>query len=178
MSTAFAAEAAKAAAAHHAFWEDPAFIVMIGFFITFALIGKMVYLNITKSLDARSEAIRAEIEEATKLREDALDLLASYERKQREALKDAEEIAEKAQTEADFLRRKSGEEVEQIMARRERRAKERIAHAEQSARDEIQGAAIDVATEAARLLLTEKTAGKKGAAIVDAAIEEIADKLH
>lgn len=177
MSIAFAAEATEAIAGS-AFYEDPSFIVMIGFFITFALFGKAVYQKITEALDARSDAIRAEIEESTKLRDDALDLLASYERKQREAMKDAEEIAERTQTEAAFLRRKSVEDLDQMMARRSRQAKDRIAHAEQSARDEIRNAAIEVATEAARLLLAEKSGGKKGAALVDAAIKEIPEKLH
>jgi len=180
MSAAFAAETAKAVdtAVHHAFYEEPTFLVMIAFVITMALAGKAVYQKIAQALDARSEAIRAEIEEATRLREDAQDLLASYERKQREAIKDAEEIAERVHTEADFLRKKSAEELDQMIERRERRAKDRIAHAEGAARDEIRDIAIEVATEAARLLLAKKAGAKKGAALVDAAIKEIPEKLH
>ncbi|MBT6406292.1 MAG: F0F1 ATP synthase subunit B, partial [Rhodospirillaceae bacterium] len=152
MSTALAADAAGQAAPH-AFYEDPTFIVLICFIITFALAGKAVYTKIAEALDARSEGIRDEIEEATKLREDAQDLLASFERKQREAIKDAEAITERAKSEADFMRKKSAEDLELMMARRERQAKDRIQHAEIQARDEIQNAAIDVATEAAKTLL-------------------------
>ncbi|MHA1598858.1 MAG: F0F1 ATP synthase subunit B family protein [Alphaproteobacteria bacterium] len=162
----------------HAFYEDPAFIVLIGFVITFALVGKAIYKKITEALDARSDSIRSEIEEATKLREDAQDLLASFERKQREALAEAGEIAERAAAEAEFLRRKSTEELDQLMVRRERQAADRIAHAETAARDEIRSVAIDVATDAVRHLLSQKLSGKKGNALIDDAIGEIAEKLN
>ena len=49
-------------------------------------IKKMLF----SKLDGRSEAIRSELEEAQRLREEAQHTLAEYERKQRDALKEAE----------------------------------------------------------------------------------------
>ena len=66
ISVAYASEAAGAA--HGAFYEDPAFLVAVAFVITIALIGKTVFQKISAALDERSEGIRTEIEEATRLR--------------------------------------------------------------------------------------------------------------
>ena len=102
ISIAYAAEAG-AAAAHGAWYEDTHFLVMVAFIITIALVGKTVYQKISAALDVRSEAIRTEIEEATRLREEAQELLASYERKQRDAAGEATEIAERARKESESL---------------------------------------------------------------------------
>lgn len=176
ISVAYAAEAG--AAAHGAFYEDTHFLVMIAFIITIALIGKTVYQKISASLDERSEAIRSEIEEATRLREEAQDLLASYERKLRDAAGEASDISERAKKEAHYLVEKAAHDLEDLVARRQRQATDRIAQAEVSARDEIRAAAIDVALEASRRILADKVSGSKGDALIDAAIDELPSKLH
>jgi F-type H+-transporting ATPase subunit b len=174
ISVAYAAETTGQAA----FYEDPQFLVMIAFIITIALIGKTVYQKISAALDQRSEAIRSEIEEATRLREEAQDLLASYQRKQRDAAGEADEIAQRAKKEAQYLVEKAAKDLDELVARRQRQATDRIAQAEISARDEIRAAAIDVALEASRRILTDKVSGKKADALIDAAIEELPSKLH
>jgi len=177
ISVAYAA-AEAGAEAHGAFYEDPHFLVLIAFVITIALAGKAVYQKISASLDARSESIRSEIEEATRLREEAQDLLASFERKQRDAAGEAKDIAERAKKEAAYLTEKAAKDLEDMVSRRERQASERIAQAEISARDEIRAAAIDVALEASRRILADNISGKKGDALIDAAIDELPSKLH
>ncbi|NQV46896.1 MAG: F0F1 ATP synthase subunit B [Rhodospirillaceae bacterium] len=176
MSIAYAAEAATTA--HGAFYDEPTFWVAVAFVITIAAAGKAVYQKVSAALDARSEAIRTEIEEATKLREEAQDLLTSFERKQRAAVEETKLIAERAKSEADYLAKKADDDMQAMLARRERQAKDRIAQAEIAARDEIRGAAIDVAMEASRRILSQKVSGKKSDALVDAAIAELPDKLH
>ena len=178
ISAAYASEVAGEAAAHGAFYEDPHFLVLVAFVITIGLAGKTVYQKISAALDVRSEAIRTEIEEATRLREEAQDLLASYERKLRDAAGEAEAIAERAKKEANYLVEKAAKDLEDMVARRQRQATDRIAQAEVLARDEIRTAAIDVALEASRRILSDKVSGKKGAALIDAAIEELPSRLH
>jgi F-type H+-transporting ATPase subunit b len=177
ISAAYASEAAGAAP-HGAFYEDPQFLVLVAFVITIALIGKTVYQKISAALDERSEGIRDDIEEATRLREEAQDLLASYERKQRAAVGEAQAIAERAKGEAEFLAEKASKDLDAMIERRKRQAKDRIAQAEISARDEIRAAAIDVAMEASKRILADKVTGKKGDALVDAAIKDLPSLLH
>ncbi|MEL7029813.1 MAG: hypothetical protein AAGL49_11535, partial [Pseudomonadota bacterium] len=49
---------------------------------------------IANALDKRSKAIADELDEARRLREEAQELLAHYQRKQREAETEAQEIVE------------------------------------------------------------------------------------
>ncbi len=173
-----AAYAAETAAAHSAFYETPEFWVLVAFVLTIALAGKAVVQKISTALDDRSEGIRSEIEEATRLREEAQELLASYERKQRDAAEEARNIADRAKSEADYLTKKAEEDLKNLLERRERQAKERIAQAEAAAIDEVRAAAIDVALEASRRLLAKKMTGSKSDALIDAAIKELPGKLH
>ncbi len=175
MSVAYASEAAGG---HGAFYDAPEFWVMIAFVITVGLVGKTIVQKITTAMDERSEGIRSEIEEATRLREEAQDLLASYERKQRDAAEEARKIADRAKSEADYLLKKAEEDLKNLLGRRERQAKDRIAQAEAAAIDDVRAAAIDLALEASRRLLAQKMTGAKANNLIDAAIKELPGLLH
>jgi F-type H+-transporting ATPase subunit b len=177
ISVAYASETAGAIA-HSAFYENSQFLVSVAFVITIALIGKTVCQKISSALDERSEGIRSNIEEATRLREEAQDLLATYERKQRDASNEVKKIAERAKGEAERLAEKAAADLDAMIERRKRQAKDRIAQAEVTARDEIRAAAIDVALEASRRILADKVSGKKSAALIDAAIKDLPSLLH
>src|SRR3546814_7760908 len=81
-------------------------------------------------LDARAERIRAELDEAQRLREEAQKALAEYKRKQRDAAKEAEDLLANAKHEAELLRRQAAEDLKETLARREKAAIEKIAQAE------------------------------------------------
>jgi F-type H+-transporting ATPase subunit b len=177
ISAAYASET-EGAAAYGVFYEDPQFLVLVAFVITIALIGKTVFQKVSRALDERSDGIRSNIEEATRLREEAQDLLASYERKQRDAVNEAKEIAERAKGEAQYLAEKGAADLDAMINRRKHQVKDRIAHAEVTARDEIRTATIDVALEASRRILADKISGKKGNALIDATIKNLPSLLH
>ena len=85
---------------------------------------------VTAMLDDRADKIRQELEEAQRLREDAQATLASYQRRQRDALKEAEDIIAHAREEAERLRLHSTADLEAAMKRRETQAMDKIAQAE------------------------------------------------
>jgi len=177
ISKAYSSETATTAVQGN-FYDDPQFFVLVAFIITIALAGKTVYKKISESLDQRSEGIRKNIEEAIRLREEAQDLLASYERKQRDAANEAKELAERAKKDAKYLAEKATEDMNSLVDRRERQAKDRIAQAETTARDEIRHAAIDIALEASRRVLADKASGKKGGSLIDSAIKDLPSLLN
>jgi len=181
MSKALAAQAlaAETAGRHaEAFYEAPEFWVMVAFVIIVAAAGKAVFTMAATALDERAQGISKQIEQAAKLSEDAQDLLASYERKHRDSLKEAEDIVDRARAEADRLSAQAAEALEKALKRREQLAMERIAQAEATALDEVRSLAVDIAIEAARRVLAEKVTGKKADAMVEASIKELGDKLH
>ena len=152
--------------------------MLIAFIITIALAGKTVYQKISVALDERSEGIRKNIEEAIRLREEAQDLLASYERKQRDAANESKELTERAKKEAKYLSEKATTDMNDLIDRRERQANDRIAQAETTARDEIRLAAIDIALEGSRRILAERASGKKADALIDSAIKDLPSLLN
>ncbi len=173
---AWAAEAA--AEAGEAFYEAPEFWVMVAFVVLVGGVFKPVARRIGAALDDRAETIKNQLDEAARLREEAQELLASYERKQRDAVKEAEEIVERARKEADRLGAKAAENLEKALKRRQQLAMERIARAEAEALNQVRGVAVDVALDATRRLLAEKMSGKRADAMIDAAIEELPEKLR
>ncbi len=158
--------------------SDPTFWVMIAFILLF---GVLVYLKVPgtigRQLDNRATQIESDIREAEKLREEAQELLATYERKQKEALKEAEAILESARDEAKRLGEHGKERLTQALARREKMATDRIAQVEAQAIDEVRQAAVEIAIDATRILVAAeaKTTGDR---LIDDAIGDLGKKLH
>ncbi|HEB79898.1 MAG TPA: F0F1 ATP synthase subunit B [Rhodospirillales bacterium] len=177
MSAAWAASEGTAAA-EHAFYQSAEFWVAVAFVMLMAAIGKTAYAKLVEALDMRAMDIKEQIDEAVKLREEAQNMLASFERKQRDAANEAKEIVERAQAEAARLAAHAAEELEKALKRREQLAMERISQAEAKAVEEVRTLAVDVTINATRQLLSEKISAKKTASMVDGAIEELPEKLN
>lgn len=173
------AMAAETAGTHaEAFWAAPEFWVAVAFFILIALAGRAVVRTITTGLDARAESIKVRVAEAERLRDEALELLATYQRKQHDAAQEAEGLVTRAREEASRLAARAAENLEQSLKRREQLAMERIAQAESAATQEIRSAAVDIAMEATRRILADKLSEEKTKSLVDDAIKALPDKLH
>ncbi|MCG8512482.1 MAG: F0F1 ATP synthase subunit B [Rhodospirillales bacterium] len=160
------------------FWETPEFWVAVAFVILIALVGRTVMRAINTGLDSRAENIRTRVDEAERLKDEAKELLASYQSKKEKAATEAEEIVLRAREEAKRLSKKAAEDLERSLQRREQLAMERIAQAEASAVDEVRNVAIDVALEATRRVLTENLPENKADDLVDDAIKDLPGKLH
>ena len=112
------------------------------------------------------------------LQDEAQELLASYERKQLEAEKEAEAIVAQAREEAERLSSRAAEELEHQVSRRRQMALDRIGQAEQDAVRDVRSAAVDLALKATRKLLDDKIGDTEQARLVDDAIGEIGKRLH
>lgn len=154
------------------FWVAIAFIAFVaGVFKP----GRKVILG---ALDRRAAKIQSEIDEATRLREEAQAALAAYQRKQREAAEEAGEMLEHAREEADLLRKRTLSELEEALQRRQKQALDRIAQAEAEATQEVRNHAVDIAVAATVRILEENLGDERGDDLVKAAIEELPKKLH
>jgi F-type H+-transporting ATPase subunit b len=159
-------------------FNDPKNWVVIAFVIFVVLVWKPVYRALGKALDARASRIKAELDEARNLREETQRLLAEHQRKQREALKEAEAIIGHARGEADRIRREASANLDAAIARREKMAMDKIAQAEAQAVADVRNQAIDIAMAAAGKLLKDSVDARKADELVDAAILELDRKLH
>lgn len=159
-------------------FESPEFWVAVAFVIFVAAIFRPIRRQLFSALDARGERIRATIEEAHSLREEAQRLLAESKRKHRDALKEAEEILDHAKAEADRLGEHAQQELEASLRRREQIALDKIAQAEAQAVQEVRNQAIDVALEATAKLIEGKLDKARSDALVAQAIRDLSEKLH
>lgn len=173
MNAAFAAAAEHGAEHAVPFYLEAEFWVIVGFLIFIGLVGKRIFRLLTVALDERAEKIRDRIDEAAKAAEEAQALLASYERKQRDAAEEAEAIVSSARKEAARVAIEAKEELERTLKRREAAALERIAQAEQAAIAEVRGRAVDVAVDATRRILAERLTAQQGDRLIEQAIDEL-----
>lgn len=145
----------------------------------FAILGYFkVHRTIAGSLDKRAADIAAELDEARRLREEAQQLLASYQRKQREAMKEAEDIISQAKAEAEQLAKETRANMEAQVERRTKLAEDKIAQAETQAVNDVRSAAAEVAIGAARRVIAEKVDAGRDAKLIEKSIADLASKLH
>lgn len=155
------------------FWSGVGFFIFVG-----ALIYLGVHTKILNSLDSRQARIKAELEDAKRLREEANALLAEYRRKQQEAEREAAEIVAGAQAEAERLAADAKAKMEDFVARRTKMAETKIAQAEAQALAEVRGAAAEAAVSAAEKILTRTARGPVADALFDQGIRDIKSKLN
>ncbi|MGC2856711.1 F0F1 ATP synthase subunit B [Novispirillum sp. DQ9] len=175
ISAAYAADASGHAAPFYAtpeFWVAAAFVLVVG------LAFRPVMRAVTAGLDTRANQIKSKLDEARRLREDSQALLAEYQRKQRDALAEAESIMTHAREEAARLKADAEKALEQSIARREKQAVDRIAQAEAQAIAEVRNLAVDLAIAAAGKLVAQQLTAPKADALIDGAIRDLPGKLH
>lgn len=129
-------------------------------------------------LDKRAVAIRADLDAARSLREEAQTILASYERKHKEVQELADRIVETAKREATDAAEQAKADLQASIARRLAAAEDQIASAEAAAVREVRDRAIAVATQAAGDVIAKQLVAADKAALIDGAIAEVKAKLH
>lgn len=172
------AQAADGHAEDLPFYLDTHFWVGLAFVAAVAILLKAGYAKIVALLDSRGTAIRNRLESARRIREEAQALLAEYQRKQRDALQESQEIVARAKTEAAKLKAQAAEELAARVAAAERQALERIAAAEEQAKREVRHVAVEVAVAAAARVMEEKLAAPQANALIDRAIADLPGKFH
>ncbi len=157
---------------------DAEFFVLLGFIV---FVGVLLYFGVhrivLKALDARGEAIAAELAQAAKLRQEATALLASFEKKSAEAEANAAAIVAEARAQAEQLNVEAAERLKEFVARRTKQAEDKIALAEAQASAEVRAAAAEHAARAAEIVLTDQMRGAGGAELGAPEIGEINRRL-
>ena len=159
-------------------FHDVEFWIALAFIVAVVVLIKKAAPGITGGLDARATRIKDEIEEAKRLRAEAEATLADYQRKQRDALAEAQAIVARAKEDAERIGREAEAELDAALKRREASTLDKIAQAEAKALAEVRNVAVDVAIETTRLLLQETLDKARGSKLIDDAIEELPKRLH
>jgi F-type H+-transporting ATPase subunit b len=155
------------------FFAEPSHWVVLSFFLFFIIFGKKLWGALAGMLDARAASVRAEIDEAARLKAEAEAMLKEAETTRGRAQVDAKALIDGAAAEAARVTEAMRAEAEASAKRREQMALDRIAAAQKQAVDEIRTSAAELATIAARQVIAEGLSVEASNALIDQAISQL-----
>jgi F-type H+-transporting ATPase subunit b len=154
-------------------WVAIAFVILMALF---AYLG--IHRTVLKALDHRSERIKAELDDARRLKEEAVKLLAEYKARGASAEREAQEIIAAAKAEAERIAAEAKTKLEDFVARRTKTAESKIALAEAQALADVRAAAADAAVTAASTILSQSVKGNVADDLLAKGIAEVRAKLN
>ena len=154
-------------------WVAIAFVIFLGLLVYLG-----AHRRVISGIDQRRARIKAELDEAVRLREEAQAVLAEFERKGREAESEAAAVIASAKAEAERLAVEAKARMEDFVIRRTKMAEAKIAQAEAQALADVRAAAADTAVAAAEKILAAAAKGKVAEDMLAQGIEEVRKKFN
>src|SRR4051794_2797989 len=155
------------------FWVAVAFVMLMGVFAYFG-----VHRTVLRALDHRRDRIKAELDDARRLKEEAAKVLAEYRARRASAEREADEIVGNARTEAEHIAAEARAKMEDFVARRTKTAESKIALAEAQALADVRAAAAEAAVIAASTVLSQSVKGSLADDLLTKGIAEVRQKLN
>ncbi len=155
------------------FWVAVAFVILMGVFAYFG-----IHRTVLKTLDHRRDRIKAELDDARRLKEEAARLLAEYRARHASAEREAQDIIEAAKAEAERIASEARAKMEDFVVRRTKTAESKIALAEAQALADVRAAAADAAVMAASTILSQSVQGPIADDLLAKGIAEVREKLN
>ena len=154
-------------------WVAIAFVILMGVFAYFG-----VHRTVLKALDNRTARIKAELDDARRLKDEAATVLAESKNRRASAEREAEEIITSAKAEAERIAAEAKTKMEDFVARRTKTAESKIALAEAQALADVRAAAADAAVQAASTILSKSVKGEVADDLLAKGIAEVRQKLN
>ena len=158
--------------------HDTNFWVLISFTLFVVLVFKSAKTAILGKLDGRIAQIRTDIATAENLRVEAQDLLAQYQRKQRDAQNEAEAIIANARNHAAEIRKTAETDLHEMIDRKEKQLTDRLKRMEDSAKAEIRAYASELAVKATAEIIANRLDDAGNARLVDQAIKTLPSNMN
>ncbi|MBM7487306.1 F-type H+-transporting ATPase subunit b [Bradyrhizobium sp. GM2.2] len=158
---------------------DPETWVAIAFVILMVVFGYLgVFKKAMTALDHRADRIKAELDDATRLKQEAAKVLADYKARTASAEREAADIIANAKSEAERIATEAKAKVEDFVARRTKTAEGKIALAEAQAVADVRAAAAEAAVQAASTILSKSVRGQVADDLLAKGITEVRQKLN
>ncbi len=171
-------EVMEHAAPHIELWyQTPQFFVALAFVGFLLVFMRTAWPAIAGLLDARAAKIKDQLEQAAKLKAEAEAMLKTYEKQKRAMQKEAKTIVEDATREAGVIRARAKEELQLSLERRRQQTQEKIQRAETAATASVRAQIIDIATAAARQVVTAQLQDRKDDPAIARAITAIGQQI-
>ena len=156
------------------FWVLAALVLFFGLLVVLKVLPGALF----GAIDGYAAKIKAELDEAQQLREEAQALLADVKAQREDAERQAAGMIAAAKADAARMAVEAKEKLEEQIKRRAEMAERKIAQAEAQAAADVKAAAVDLAAQAAEAVLTARLVGLKSDPLVDAAIGQMSAKLQ
>ena len=154
-------------------WVAIAFVILMAVFVWLG-----VHRTVLTALDHRAQRIKAELDDAKRLKDEAAKLLADYQARRASAEREAQEIVTNARAEAERIAAEAKVRMEDFVARRTKTAENKIALAEAQALADVRAAAADAAVAAASTVLSQSVKGPVADELLAKGIAEVKAKLN
>jgi F-type H+-transporting ATPase subunit b len=154
-------------------WVAIAFVILMALF---AWLG--VHRTVLTALDHRAQRIKAELDDAKRLKDEAAKLLADYQARRASAEREAQEIITNARAEAERIAAEAKTRMEDFVVRRTKTAENKIAMAEAQALADVRAAAAEAAIAAASTVLSQSVKGSVADDLLAKGIAEVKAKLN
>ncbi|MBR1208668.1 MULTISPECIES: ATP F0F1 synthase subunit B [Bradyrhizobium] len=154
-------------------WVAIAFVILL---VVFGYLG--VHRTLLTALDHRAERIKAELDDARRLKDEANKLLGEYKARRASAEREAADIISNAKAEAERIAAEAKAKMEDFVARRTKTAEGKIAQAEAQAVADVRAAAANAAVTAASTILSQSVKGSVADDLVGKGIAEVRSKLN
>ncbi len=150
------------------------FWLIVSFGVLYYLLSRKALPRVAEILEARADRIRADLDEAQRLRKEAEEAMTSYEQVMAKAQEEAQTTLSAVQTRLQAETADKLAKLETKLARQIAKAEERIAKAKSDALNELDEAALATAQAAAERLAGIKVSKTDAKAALDAVLKEAA----
>ncbi len=155
------------------FWVAVAFVILMGVFGYFG-----VHRTILRALDHRRDRIQKELDDARRLKDEAVKLVEEYRARRASAEREAQDIITSAKADAERIASEAKAKMEDFVARRTKTAESKIAQAETQAIADVRAAAADAAVTAASSIMTQSVKGSVADGLIAKGIQDVRSKLN
>lgn len=153
------------------FWYLVSFAIFVGF------VGKPVWRMIRDGLISKQNAIRLELDEASRLKDEAIEMLRDVKAKQQESAARAQKILDRANIEARRIQDDAMEEIDQFFKSQERQFYERLSAAEKSAVLDVNDRIVTMAVEISKEVVKYRMDKELDSKVIDNAVGDLKKRL-
>jgi F-type H+-transporting ATPase subunit b len=152
------------------FWGSLSFVILV------VLMWKFAFPSVQKAMQARTDRIRNNLDEAEKVRQEASGILEEYQRQLADARNEANRIIEEARQAADQLRQDMIRRADEEVAELRRRNMEDLKAAQDRVMSQLRLQVRDLAIELAEKVVGANLDRTRNLALVDQLIAELEAK--
>src|SRR3569833_2389149 len=153
------------------FWVAVAFVILM---VVFAYLG--IHKTALTALDHRAARSKAELDDAQRLKQEAVKVLADYKARSAAAEREAADIIASAKAEAERIAADAKAKMEDFVSRRTKTAEGKTALAEAQALADVRAAAAEAAVQAASTILSQSVRGSVADDLLAKGITEVRQK--